>query len=192
MVRGTRLARSATRARDQSLSAPLEAHTTAFAHSCSPGLHQRPTTTWRTARTTSGCARRAAAPPRAFASSGTALHCSMPHGRRRQRFWFRRSARLRRCGGRGDLVGQDDDAAAGDAGADAACADARLAMLPRPHLRLSRPKPWGPHRPTRSCEAPDARDALGGGCEGLPELSECHGRACRAVLSGFDTLELQV
>ena len=23
-------------------------------------------------------------------------------------------------------------------------ADARLAMLPRPHLRLSRPKPWGP------------------------------------------------
>ena len=57
---------------------------------------------------------------------------------------FRRSARLRRCGGRGDLVGQDDDAAAGDAGADAACADARLAMLPRPHLRLSRPKPWGP------------------------------------------------
>ena len=97
------------------------------------GLHQRPTTTWRTARTTSGCARRAAAPPRAFASSGTALHCSRPHGRRRQRFWFRRSARLRRCGGRGDLVGQDDDAAAGDAGADAACADARLAMLPRPH-----------------------------------------------------------
>ena len=68
----------------------------------------------------------------------------MPHGRRRQRFWFRRSARLRRCGGRGDLVGQDDDAAAGDACADAACADARLAMLPRPHLRLSRPKPWGP------------------------------------------------
>ena len=49
----------------------------------------------------------------------------------------------------------------------------------------------GPHRPTRSCEAPDARRALGGGCEGLPELSECHGRACRAVLSGFDTLELQ-
>ena len=68
----------------------------------------------------------------------------MPHGRRRQRFWFRRSARLRRCGGRGDLVGQDDDAATGDACADAACADARLAMLPRPHLRLSRPKPWGP------------------------------------------------
>ena len=50
-------------------------------------------------------------------------------------------------------------------------------------LRLSRPKPWGPHRPTRSCEAPDARRALGGGCEGLPELSECHGRACRAVLT---------
>ena len=33
---------------------------------------------------------------------------------------------------------------AGDACADAACADARLAMLPRPHLRLSRPKQWGP------------------------------------------------
>ena len=98
---------------------------------------------------------------------------------------FRRSARLRRCGGRGDLVGQDDDACA-----DAACADARLAMLPRPHPPTVASEAVGPHRPTRSCELPDARRALGGGCEGLPELSECHGRACRAVLSGFDTLEL--
>ena len=115
----------------------------------------------------------------------------MPHGRHRQRLWFRRSGRLRRCGGRGDPVGQDDDAAAGDTCADAACADARLAMLSRPHLASAvASEAVGPHRPTRSCELPDARRALGGGCEGLPELSECHGRACRAVLSGFDTLEL--
>ena len=57
---------------------------------------------------------------------------------------------------------QDDDAAAGDACADAACADAacadaRLAMLPRPHLASAvASEAVGPHRPTRSCELPDA------------------------------------
>ena len=75
---------------------------------------------------------------------------------------------------------------------------------PTPDSRCCRGRTWPPlsrpkssealrgarHRPTRSCELPDARRALGGGCEGLPELSECHGRACRAALSGFDTLEL--
>ena len=191
MVRGTRLAWSATRARAHRASRHRLRLTLrpSLIHAPQDCINARRRRGERHGRR-AGALARAAAPPRAFASSGTALHCSRPHGRRRQRFWFRRSARLRRCGGRGDLVGQDDDAAAGDACADAACADARLAMLPRPHLRLSRPKPWGPHRPTRSCEAPDARRALGGGCEGLPELSVCHGRACRAVLSGFDTLEL--
>ena len=73
---------------------------------------------------------------------------------------FRRSARLRRCGGRGDLVGQDDDAAAGDACADAACADARLAMLPRPHPpTVASPKPWGPPPAASVLRGPPTHDA---------------------------------
>ena len=145
MVRGTRLARSATRARAHRASRHRLRLTLrpSLIHAPQDCINARRRRGERHGRR-AGALARAAAPPRAFASSGTALHCSRPHGRRRQRFWFPPLCPPAQvCSGRGDLVGQDDDAAAGDACADAACADARLAMLPRPHLRLSRPKPWG-------------------------------------------------
>ena len=195
MVRGTRPARSAARARAQELGGSHYA----FAHSCSPGLHQRPTTPADVANGTDDERVRS---PRSGTASSVRVVRHRPalfQAARPSPPTILVSAALPACAGvaAGAIWSARTMTPAPTRPAPTRPAPTRPA--PTPDSRCCRGRTsdcrvrsrGGPHRPTRSCEAPDARRALGGGCEGLPELSECHGRACRAVLSGFDTLELR-